>query len=243
MFRAVDLPHVKMTPCDQAARRPALATRRHALLALAAMLVAPPAFAASASDKPKARRSGKQSEEQASAERVSQHFPFGPVLPVRPLPAWAVQTHQGRATTLSALCKGHVTAIQLVYTNCSAICPIQGALFSQAQKMAAGKLSGQAQFLSLSIDPLSDTPQALARWIRKYEPSPGWLAVVPTIDDVGAIRDLLSKGGEAQGESLDAHPGQVYFISRKGALVHRSPSLPTAAQIVAIMADIERSPD
>ncbi|WP_290644230.1 SCO family protein [Aquabacterium sp.] len=232
-----------MTRIHACARSTALMDRRHALLNLGALLLSSSAGASASADKSKSKRSGKQSEEQASAERVSQHFPFGPVWPVRPLPAWPVQTHLGRSTTLSALCKSHVTAIQLIYTNCSAICPIQGALFAQAQKMAMGKLSDHAQFLSLSIDPLSDTPQALSRWIRKYDPSPGWLAAAPAIDDVRAMRDLLSKGGEAQGESLDAHPGQVYFINRKGALVHRSPSLPTAAQIVAIMADIERSPD
>ncbi|HEX5357104.1 MAG TPA: SCO family protein [Aquabacterium sp.] len=220
-----------------------LTRRRHVLLGLMAGMAWRAALAAPAAEKPGLKRATKKSEEQAAAERVSQHFPFGPVLPVRPLPAWPVQTHQGRITHLAALCMGHVTAIQLVYTNCSAICPIQGALFAQAQKLAAGKLSPQAQFLSLSIDPLSDTPQALARWIKPYEPTAQWLAAVPSVDDVKAMQDLLSKGGEAKGDSLDAHPGQVYFVNRKGALVYRSPSLPTAAQIVAIMADIERSPD
>lgn len=242
MCRSVDLSDLTMT-CRQVADLGSALTRRHVLLGLAAGLAWRSTLAAPGTEKPGVKRTSKKSEEQAAAERVSQHFPFGPVLPVRPLPAWPVQTHQGRSTHLAALCKGHVTAIQLVYTNCSAICPIQGALFAQAQKLAAGKLSPQAQFLSLSIDPLSDTPQALARWIKPYEPTASWLAAVPSVDDVKAMQDLLSKGGEAKGDSLDAHPGQVYFANRKGVLVHRSPSLPTAAQIVAIMADIERSPD
>lgn len=242
MCRTVDLPDITMTS-HQAADLGSSFTRRHVLLGLVTGLAWRSAVAAPGVEKPGVKRVTTKSEEQAAAERVSQHFPFGPVLPVRPLPAWPIQTHLGRSTNLAALCKGHVTAIQLVYTNCSAICPIQGALFAQAQKLAAGKLSPQAQFLSMSIDPLSDTPQALARWIKPYAPVAGWLAAVPSVDDVKAMQDLLSKGGEAKGDSLDAHPGQVYFVNRKGALVHRSPSLPTAAQIVAIMADIERSPD
>lgn len=217
--------------------------RRRLLLGLASAWAVGAPVAASGADRSAARRGAKPSEEQAAAERVSQHFPFGPVLPVRPLPAWPIKTHLGQATHLAALCKGHVTAIQLVYTSCSAICPIQGALFAQAQKLAVGKLSARSQFLSLSIDPLSDTPQALARWIKAYQPAAGWLAAAPSVNDVQAMQLLLSKGGEPKGDTLDAHPGQVYFVNRKGELVYRSPSLPTPEQIVAIMADIERSPD
>lgn len=181
-----------------------------------------------------------QREEREAAERVSQHFPFGPVVPARPLPAWRLVTHQGRPIDLARWCQGQLTAIQLVYTRCSAICPIQGALFAQAQKEAAAKGLSAVQFLSLSIDPLSDTPQALASWLRKFDPAAGWLAAAPSVADVVAVRDLLSKGGEAQGDSIDAHPGQVYFVDRKGALVYRSPSLPTSSQIVSILGDLAR---
>lgn len=243
MCSTVDLSDLTMTDCRATDAACSPISRRQALSGLLAGLVAGHVWAAPDANKSSRKRAANKSDEQAAAERVSQHFPFGPVLPVRPLPAWPIQTHRGLSTDLAALCKGHVTAIQLVYTNCSAICPIQGALFAQAQKLAAGKLSAQAQFLSLSIDPLSDTPQALARWIKPYSPASAWAAAVPSVNDVKAMQELLSKGGEAKGDSLDAHPGQVYFVNRKGALVHRSPSLPTAEQIVAIMADIERSPD
>lgn len=177
---------------------------------------------------------------QDAAARVSQHFPFGTVAPARPLPDWRLLTHTGHTQGLNQLCKGKITAIQLIYTHCSAICPIQGALFAQAQKLAAAKGLRQVQFLSLSVDPLSDTAQVLARWLRAFDPGPDWLAAAPTVKDVQALQALLTQGGEALGDSIDAHPGQVYFIHRNSALVHRSPSLPTAAHVVSVMQDLAR---
>lgn len=177
---------------------------------------------------------------QEAAARVSQHFPFGAVVPERPLPDWRLLTHTGNIQGLNQLCRGKVTAIQLIYTQCSAICPIQGALFAQAQKLAGAKGLRQVQFLSLSVDPLSDTAQALARWLRAFDPGPDWLAAAPAVKDVQALQALLTQGGEARGDTIDAHPGQVYFIQRNGALVHRSPSLPTATHVVSVMQELAR---
>ncbi len=176
-----------------------------------------------------------------AATRVSQHFPFGAVVPERPLPDWRLLTHTGNTQGLNQLCQGKVTAIQLIYTQCSAICPIQGALFAQAQKLAAAKGLRQVQFLSLSVDPLSDTAQALSRWIRAFAPGPDWLAAAPSVKDVQALQALLTQGGEPPGDTIDSHPGQVYFIQRNGALVHRSPPLPTAVQVVSVMQDLARA--
>jgi protein SCO1 len=164
-----------------------------------------------------------------------QHFPFGPVVPVRRVSAWPVTTQLGITTDLAALLRGRVTAMQLMFTGCSATCPIQGALFAQAQRdLISAKLA--AQFVSLSIDPLSDTPAALDGWLRKFQAQPGWLGVAPRIEDVAAITAWLTRGGEPKpAGSQDPHSGQVYVIDARGDLVFRLASMPRASDIVAVL--------
>lgn len=161
----------------------------------------------------------------------SSHFPFGPVVPTRPLAAWPVTTHAGLSTDLPSLLRGKVTAVQFMFTGCSATCPIQGALFAQAQRELKGSVAG-AQFLSISIDALGDTPSALAAWLKKFSAAPGWLAALPRVQDVDAIVDRLGSGGEKKPQGPDPHTGQVYVVDRRGELVFRTASMPPPAQIV-----------
>ena len=173
-------------------------------------------------------------------ESRSRHFPFGPVVPARPLAAWSVKTDQGRSTDLPTLLRGRITALQLMFTGCSATCPIQGALFAQAQRDLKSA-TGAAQFLSLSIDPLSDGPAELDRWLRQFSARPGWSAAAPRIDDVDAIVTVLGSGGQPVPKGTqDPHNGQVYLIDRRGALVFRLPSMPTPADIIATLTSLEQ---
>ena len=126
---------------------------------------------------------------------LSSHFPFGPVVPARPLPAMPVLTHQGRETDLASLLRDRVSAVHLMFTVCSATCPLQGALFAQAQQAVAGSVKG-VQFVSISIDPLSDTPAALQRWLTGFQAAPGWVAVRPRPQDLDRLVAVLGEGGE-----------------------------------------------
>lgn len=173
---------------------------------------------------------GEEGPDREAAAR-SKHFPFGPVVPSRPLPPLNVITASEAPTDLETVFKGHVSAVQLMFTGCSATCPIQGALFSQAQRMLGAALA-DAQFVSISIDPLADTPVALAAWLRKFDAQPGWLALQPRLEDLDRLFQVLGEGGEPRPRGNDPHTGQVYFISRRVELVLRTPSLPPASQIV-----------
>lgn len=159
------------------------------------------------------------------------HYPFGPVRPERRLTAWPVQLHSGQATDLASQLRGRVTALQLMFTGCNATCPIQGALFAQAQQGLRGTVA-DAQFLSVSIDALGDTPAALAAWLRKFGAQPGWVAAVPRVQDVDALIELLGRDGLPRPTGPDPHTGQVYLVNRRGELTFRTPSMPSASQII-----------
>ena len=103
---------------------------------------------------------------------------------------------------------GKVTAVQLIFTGCSATCPIQGALFADVARRLHG--SGTA-LLSLSIDPLSDDAPALRGWLQRFGPSPQWRAAAPRVGDVDRLLDFLR--GRAAGS--DRHTTQVYLFVAK----------------------------
>ena len=152
-----------------------------------------------------------------------------------------VRTQSGLATDLPAMLAGRISAVQLMFTGCSATCPIQGALFSQAQSELGDRLGG-AQFVSLSIDPLSDSPAALAAWLRRFDAKPGWLAAAPRIDDVERLIAWLSQGGEPRPRGNDPHTGQVFIVNQRGELAHRTTSMPPAADIVAALRGVAAVP-
>lgn len=203
-------------------------SRRHGLLLLASALGGPTAS-------PMA---------QAAPPDRAPHFPFGPLPVPRALPRWPVQTHQGQASELAALCRGRTTALQLMFTSCSATCPLQGALFAQAQALLAAGPGGpgRLQLLSLSIDPLSDDPVALAAWLRRHGAGPFWHAAQPRLADRDAQLAFFNRDALAPPAGSDPHTTQVHLIDRQGRLVYRTPALPPAEQIAGLLRRIDATP-
>ena len=168
---------------------------------------------------------------QTRTARAADHFPFGELSAPRAVPAWSVTTADGTPAPLPRLLKGHVTAIQLMFTSCNAICPLQGATFSKAQSELGQQLP-DAQFLSISIDPGTDTPAAMREWLQTFSAKAGWTGVTPKAADLDAIQRLLGDGGMPQPQGADPHSGQVYIVNRDGALVYRTAAMPSARAIV-----------
>jgi protein SCO1/2 len=156
------------------------------------------------------------------------HDPFGRVDPARPAPAMPLRGADGRWHDLADRLRGRVTAVQLVFTTCSATCPLQGALFGAvAQRLKRD----YAQLLSLSIDPLNDDPKALSKWLATFGATPAWQAAAPRVADVDRLFDHLA--GRASG--VDRHSTQVYLFDRRARLVYRTPELPPAAHVIDML--------
>jgi protein SCO1 len=162
--------------------------------------------------------------------QATSHEPFGPVRPPQPATATRLLTHEGVATDLRSLLVGRVTALQLMFTTCSVTCPVQGALFAHAQGLVPGDNATPMRWLSVSIDPRSDDPAALRRWLQRFGAGPHWIAAAPPIDEVEPLLKALR--GRSRGP--DRHVGQVFFFDRQAQLVYRSADLPSAEQVVSL---------
>jgi protein SCO1 len=160
------------------------------------------------------------------------HESAGPVRPRQAAPAeLRLSTIDGRRTLLPDLLKGHITAVQLMFTGCSATCPIQGAIFADAQARLA-PADKHLRLLSISIDPLSDDGPTLARWLGRFGAQPArWSAAAPAVRDVDPLLDFLR--GRATG--ADRHTTQAYLFDRQGRLAFRTVDMPPGDELVRLM--------
>lgn len=171
---------------------------------------------------------------EAAPPQPPAHAPFGPVDPPQTAPSIPLVADDGKTFKLVQHLRGKVTAVQLMFAGCSAICPIQGALFAGvAQKIEAIR---DAQLLSLTIDPLNDDPAALRRWKASFGAHRLWSAAAPKLQDVDALFSFL--GGRNRG--VDEHTGQVYLFDRQARLRYRTPDLPTISYVAETMSQLAR---
>lgn len=74
----------------------------------------------------------------------------------------------------SDLVRGKRVAINFVFTTCTTICPPMGANFEQLQALLGARAGADVRLLSISVDPLTDTPERIKAWGARFHAGPGW---------------------------------------------------------------------
>ena len=77
----------------------------------------------------------------------------------------------------SDLVKDKIVAINFIFTTCTTICPPLGATFARVQKELASRPESKVRFISISVDPVTDTPERLKTWRDKFNAAPDWTLV------------------------------------------------------------------
>ncbi|MGH8291283.1 MAG: SCO family protein [Steroidobacteraceae bacterium] len=105
-----------------------------------------------------------------------------------PIPAVALETQSGARINLTGF-HGKWLLIDFIYTQCADFCVVLGDEFGQLQNSLAAPIAqGRLQLLSISFDPVRDTPTELAAYLeRSGGRGAGWIAARP-IDANGLAR-------------------------------------------------------
>jgi cytochrome oxidase Cu insertion factor (SCO1/SenC/PrrC family) len=85
------------------------------------------------------------------------------------------------------LIKGQTVAINFIFTTCTTICPPLGATFARVQKELGDKAGRDVRFISISVDPATDTPERLKAWGEKFHAGDRWTFVTgpkPQVDEL-----------------------------------------------------------
>lgn len=131
----------------------------------------------------------------------------------------------------SDLIKGKTVAINFIFTNCTTICPPLGATFARVQRDLGDK---NVHFISVSVDPLTDTPERLKSWGAKFKAGAGWTFVTgnkPEIDQ------LLRALGASASRREDHTPSIVVGNDAKDVWT-RTYGLSKSTQIVSLIENV-----
>jgi protein SCO1 len=115
-------------------------------------------------------------------------------------------THEGKVVHFyDDLLKGKSVAINLIYTRCSASCPLETAKLSQVQRLLGDRMGRDIYFYSISIDPRHDTPEVLRAYTRKFHVGPGWLFLTGKEEDIQLLGRKLGLTSLTDAASRDGH--------------------------------------
>jgi protein SCO1 len=107
------------------------------------------------------------------------------------------------------LLKGKIVAIELFYTHCLDICPLETARLAQVQKMLGDRVGKDIFFYSLSIDPKRDSPAELKAYAEKYHVGPGWLFLTGKPEDIELVSKKLGLWKPPDPNDRDGHTAHL----------------------------------
>jgi len=116
-------------------------------------------------------------------------------------------THEGKTVRFfDDLIKGKVVAINFIYTTCPDVCPLETASLREVQDILGDQVGRDVFMYSITIDPDTDTPEVLKRYMEKFEVGPGWTFLTGKKDDITLLRRKLGLySDEAGEEKLEEH--------------------------------------
>ena len=143
--------------------------------------------------------------------------------------------HGNKLRFYSDLIKDKTVAINFIFTNCTTICPPLAATFARLQKEMGDKVGKEVHLISISVDPVTDTPERLKAWGAKFKAGPGWTFVT---GDKQEMDKLLNALGAAVSKREDHTPSLIIGNDSKGAWT-RTYGLAKISQILGVIENVK----
>ena len=201
-------------------QNPTAKTRQWVSVVLALLVVSGfvmPVAAAPASDPHAHHRQMAQQQSEPSQDRIT-------------LPDTALITQNGEQRRLdSDIVAGRIVVIDFVYTSCTTVCPVLSAILSQVQGRLGERIGSDVMLVSISVDPVRDTPARLKAYADKLRAGDGWVWLT---GDKQAVDGVLEQLG-AYSPNFEDHPSMVLVGDAASGDWARFLGFPGADQIVA----------
>ncbi len=135
---------------------------------------------------------------------------------------------------------GKVTLFNFIYTQCSSVCPLQTKALQEIQQSLPPETGKDVQFISVSLDPLNDTPQKLNAYAKRMHADLNhWSFITGKPESIEKIANRLSLYGnpvlneDKKVVRPNDHSTALWLINRKGELMMRYSGNPLDTQRIS----------
>jgi protein SCO1/2 len=131
------------------------------------------------------------------------------------LPDAQLVTETGTPVRMSGM-KGSVVVYDFIFTHCAGTCPMMTATMQKLTKKFPK--DAPVRFVSISVDPIRDTPEVLGRYARYARNDPRWMFLT---GDRKTIVDLSIKGFKLAAGDATGSPNESVLHSVKFAVADK----------------------
>jgi protein SCO1/2 len=156
------------------------------------------------------------------------------------LAAVALTDHEGRARRFADF-RGKTVVFSFFFTSCPTICPREAKALSELQRRLSPALGERVRFVSLSVDPENDTPEAMREFaFENGADLKSWSFVRASEPATRALALELSmfEGPEKAQAAPSNHTTAVYLFDATGRLRQRYAGSPL--DVPRLAREIER---
>ena len=101
---------------------------------------------------------------------------------------WLTTQHGQRVRFYDDLVKDKVIMINLMYTTCTDICPMNMVQLTRLHELMKRRMGRDITMLSISIDPDFDSPKVLKQYWKAFGSKPGWLFLTGKFEEIERLR-------------------------------------------------------
>ena len=130
----------------------------------------------------------------------------------------------------SDLLKGKVVVISTIFADCGGACPLIVERFAKLQAKLGDRVGRDVTLISISVDPVNDTPERLLAYAQHAGAKPGWHFLTGEKANV----DLVLKKLGQYVESRDAHSNIIIIGNEPTGLWKKAFGLSSADDIIEI---------
>jgi protein SCO1/2 len=135
----------------------------------------------------------------------------------------------GRAVRFPAVAGDGIVVMNFVYTTCTTVCPVLSSILRGVQARLGEALGADVRLVSLSIDPVRDTPARLRAYAARHGAGPHWTWLTGTAADV----EKALRGAGAYSADFASHAPMILVGDARSGRWYRLNGFPTQDRIVA----------
>lgn len=137
---------------------------------------------------------------------------------IGPAPEIALIDQAGKPFALTSL-RGRAVLVSFVYTTCTGTCPTTTLNLAREQQALrrAGLRGDKVHFVSVSLDPVRDTPEALAAYARHFDADlASWHFLTGPPEEVARVIASWGMWAKTGPTGTLDHPSRIFLIDPNG---------------------------